>query len=161
MRKSLFIISLLFCCATFAQKRVNGGSNYKIEQASPIVTNIIGWSYNSSVEKWTGCYNAIAMFSLQRSKDPDKIQTLTDKMMSVCENTISIQIKKVAYKDQYFYLFYKRYWAGAYRYPHIKKDWYHWNDGDLYVLEEDEYKKLYNLDSNITNLNIHRGHSKI
>lgn len=143
-------ILLLLVCPANAQPRVDGQQQFKVLKSSAIVTNIVGWAYDESSEKWAGYYNAID--DVYRGNNKVPIRMTTDNL-SCCDNIVSLQFKKVAYRDSIYYALIKVYWHSGFEYPSIIEGWYRIKNRKVILYEPEEYRKLFNLSSEITTLN--------
>ena len=56
-----------------AQERVDKFKTVKIKKASPIVSNIVGWDYDYTAEKWCGYYNCIINVNRGNNKIPKRV----------------------------------------------------------------------------------------
>lgn len=149
-KELLFSLLVLMACQVYAQPRVDGQQQFKILKSSAIVTNIVGWAYDESSEKWAGYYNAID--DVYRGNNKVPIRMTTDNL-SCCNNIVSLQFKKVAYKESIYYALIKVYWHSGFEYPSIVKGWYRIKKREVILYEPDEYRKLFDLDNEITTLN--------
>lgn len=60
MRNIILIILTMWHTCSFAQPRRNGTDMPpKLIQSSPVVSNFVGWAYDSYKQRWSGYYNAI------------------------------------------------------------------------------------------------------
>lgn len=133
-----------------SQPRTEGGTSAQVVKTSPVITNFVGWYYNSEHQKWCGSYNVIGGGTYKNSKTPRR---LTAGDLAVYDdNIISMQFKKVKFDGEYYYLLLAPYWKGKYRYPTIEVDWYWKKVTNVYVFTEGEYNKLKNLQEGITKL---------
>lgn len=143
------IACLFFSIVTYSQPRVDGNLQFKVLKTSPLITNIVGWAYDKGKGKWAGYYNTIWEVYKGNNKTPIKT---TAHNMSFNENVVSLQVKKISYKDKIYYALIKIYWTGGYTYPSIMEDWYKLQQRDIYIYEPEEYEKFFSLDTNITNI---------
>lgn len=141
------VTCLLYLSNVIAQPRVDGGTSAKVVKSSPVVSNFVGWVYDRTNEKWSGYYNCICGFYKNNNKVP---QRLPPDDMALFNNMISLQIKKVNFEGEDYYLLLVPFYAGKYRYPAIEEDWYSKKITDAYVFTKDEYNKLMDLDENLT-----------
>ena len=146
----LFTISVFVCFfvvpKTLAQPRVDGGTSAKVVKSSPIVSNIVGWAYDNTCEKWCGYYNTIFGKFRNNNRTPRR---MVPNDMAVFDNVISLQMKKVCYEGDTYYLLLSASYVGKYKYPAIEEDWYCKKVTDVYLLSSEEYSKLKNLLSQI------------
>lgn len=155
MRKNLFLFvtSVLVCfiaqLKSFAQPRVDGGTNAKVIKSSPVVGNFIGWAYDETAEKWCGYYNTLYGKFRNNNKTPRR---MVQDDMAFFDNIISLQIKKVKYEGETYYLLLSPSYVGRYEYPSIEEGWYSKKVTDMYILSSEEYAKLKNLGTGITTI---------
>lgn len=134
-----------------AQPRVDGQQQFKVLKSSPIVTNIVGWAYDKSENKWAGYHNTIdPVYKRGNNKVPLRTNA---EHMSVCKNIVSLQTKKISYKDTIYYAIVEIYWHSGFDYPHIYEDFYKYKNRAIYLFDLEEYSKLNNLDDQVTVLN--------
>lgn len=137
----------LYTLLLIAQPREDGGVTAKIVASSPVVTNIVGWEYDLSHQKWAGYYNTLKnSYKNNNNKTPIKISA---SEMSNCYNVISLQVKKVLFEDETYFILYYPFYAGAWRYPSIHQDWFYGKVTNLFVITEEEFDRLRELDEGI------------
>ena len=148
-----YIISFLVAFTMhplYGQPRVDGQQQFKVLKSSPIVTNIVGWAYDTSKNKWAGYYNTIDPVYKGNNKVPIKT---TSKNMSTCRNIVSLQTKKLIYKDSTYYAIVEVYWHSGFDYPSIYEGFYFYKNRAIYIFDSKEYAKLQNLDNQVSTLN--------
>ena len=150
-KELLFCLLVLLVCPVNAQPRVDGQQQFKILKSSAIVTNIVGWAFDKSEDKWAGYYNTIDP-TYKRGNNKVAIRT-TAQHMSVCKNIVSLQTKKLSYKDTIYYAIVEVYWHSGFDYPSIYEGFYKYKNRAIYLFDSEEYSKLYNLDNQVTILN--------
>ena len=141
------IACLFYVSSVIAQPRVDGGTNAKVVKSSTVVSDFVGWAYDGTNEKWSGYYNCICGFYKNNNKVPKR---LPPDDMALFNNMLSLQIKKVNFEGEDYYLLLVPFYAGKYRYPTIEEDWYSKKITDVYVFTKDEYDKLMNLNETLT-----------
>ena len=141
------IACLFYVSSVIAQPRVDGGTSAKVVKSSSVVSNFVGWAYDGTNEKWSGYYNCICGFYKNNNKVPKR---LPPDDMALFNNMLSLQIKKVNFEDENYFLLLVPFYAGKYRYPAIEEDWYSKKVTDVYVFTEDEYNKLKSLNDSLT-----------
>ena len=147
----LFSLLVLLACPVNAQPRVDGQQQFKVLKSSAIVTNIVGWAYDESENKWAGYYNTIdPVYKRGNNKVP--IRT-TAEHMSICRNIVSLQTMKISYKDSIYYAIIEVYWHSGFEYPSIYEGFYKYKNRGIYLFDSEEYSKLFNLDDQVTILN--------
>lgn len=153
------LILFFFTCfdIVLAQPRVDGQQKYKVLKSSPVVTNIVGWAYDKGKEKWSGYYNMILDYYKGNNKVPAKPSVHS---MSVNDNIISLQFKKIEYNNSIYYVLIKTFWDGAYHYPALQLDYYEIKERVISVYDTIEYKKLSNLSEQITSVKTIYGQSR-
>lgn len=145
MRKFLFILVInIGSLACFCQPRTNGIDKYKVISQSRPILNPIGWSYSTYDEKWCGCYGICIDDYKRNSKTPRQL-TANDLSGYRDKGIYSLHITKVKADDKYFYLLYHIYWDGEYDYPAIEVGWHYYKSCSVWVMTEEEYRKLSNL----------------
>lgn len=149
----LLVISALACLFPYqkavAQPRVDGGTSAKVIKSSPVVTNFIGWAYDETTEKWCGYYNTLYAKYRNNNKTPRR---MVQDDMAFFDNIVSLQIKKVKYEGETYYLLLSANYVGRYEYPSIEEGWYSKKVTDMYILSSEEYSKLRNLSTGITTI---------
>lgn len=142
-RLYLLLFVILFCSLSgLSQPRVDGQQKFKVLKSSPLVTNIVGWAYDKHKDKWAGYYNTI--WDVYKGNNKVPIKT-TAHNMSFNENIVSLQMKKIEYKNTIYYALIKIIWTGGYSYPSICEDWYKLQERVISVYDSTEYKKFFNL----------------
>ena len=155
MKKKLFVFAIsVFVCfiaqqKTLAQPRVDGGTSAKVIKSSSVVTNFIGWAYDEISEKWCGYYNTLYAKYRNNNKTPGR---MVQDDMAFFNNIVSLQIKKVEYEGETYYLLLSASYVGRYEYPSIEEGWYSKKVTDMYILSSEEYAKLKSLDMGITTI---------
>ena len=147
--RRIFALGLLslYTVLINAQPREDGGVTAKVISSSPVVTSIVGWEYGLSHQKWAGYYNTLKnIYKNNNNKTPIR---LSASEMSGCKNVISLQVKKVEFEDETYFMLYYPFYAGAWRYPSIHQDWFYGKVTNLYVITEDEFDRLRDLDEDI------------
>lgn len=147
-------ILLLLVFPVNAQPRVDGQQKFKVLKSSPVVTNIVGWAYDKHKDKWAGYYNTIWEINKGNNKVP--IRTSAHNM-SFNENIVSLQMKKIEYKNTIYYALIKVFWTGGFYYPTINEDWYKLQEREITVYDSTEYKKFFNLGESITKVKFYCG----
>jgi len=148
----IFAISIFACFivqTTLAQPRIDGGTRAKVIKSSPVVSNFIGWAYDKTSEKWCGYYNTLYSRFRNNNKTPRR---MVPDDMALFDNVVSLQIKKVKYEGETYYLLLSASHVGKYEYPAIEEGWYSKKVTDMYILSSEEYAKLKNLNSGITTI---------
>ena len=149
----LFVISTLACLFAYqkakAQPRVDGGTSVNVIKSSPVVTNFIGWAYDETTEKWCGYYNTLYAKYRNNNKTPRR---MVPDDMAFFDNVVSLQIKKVKYEGETYYLLLSARYEGRYEYPTIEEGWYSKKVTDMYVLSSEEYSKMKSLSTGITTI---------
>lgn len=155
MQKKLtvFVVSIFMCLISqqqiLAQPRVDGGTSAKVIKSSPVVSNFVGWAYDETTEKWCGYYNTL--YSRYRNNNKTPRRMVPDDM-AFFDNVVSLQIKKVKYEGEIYYLLLAANYVGRYEYPSIEEGWYSKKVTDMYVLSSEEYAKLKGLSAGITTI---------
>ena len=140
----LDILFLLFVsvCA-FSQKREDGSFSMKVREESPLLTNIVGWGYDNTNEKWAGHYNVILpVFKGNNNKIPARVNP---HKMDTYDNIINLQIKSVLCNDSLFYFLYQRFWRGYWNYPALQIDWRTVKETAIFILTVEEFNKMKDL----------------
>ena len=132
-------------------ERIDKPYYYKIIQSSPIITNIVGWSYDSSNEKWAGYYNALIGIYRENNKKP--IRASLDQLGGY-EDISSMQFKKITYNETPYYLLYIKKWEMWYSYPSIYRGRNNYEDYSIFVFTEEEYNKIWDLKDGINKIKI-------
>ena len=149
-RLFIFVISVLVCFVaqhkTLAQPRIDGGTKAQIIKSSPIVTNFVGWAYDTNYNKWAGYYNAICPSYRNNNKVPKK---LSPESMSYDDNIISLQTKKIKFEGDIYYLILAPYYKGGFLYPEIQEEWIHGKEIEMFVFTSSEFEKLKNIHDGI------------
>lgn len=149
IRFALMLASITANQAIIAQPRVDGGTSAKVIKSSPVVSNFIGWAYDETAEKWCGYYNTIFGKFRNNNRTPRR---MVPEDMAVFDNVVSLQVKKVIYGGDTYYLLLSAYYKGKYKYPTIEEDWYCKKVTNIYLLTEDEYAKLKDLKPGINTI---------
>lgn len=143
MRNILLFMTIAFATNVFGQARVDGQRKYTVLASSPVVTNFVGWAYDSSKEKWAGYYNTI--WDRYRGNNKTPIRTSAANL-SGNHNIISLQVKKVQYHETIYYAIIYTSWTGYYDYPSICEGWHPYKQHQLLVFDEKDYMKIFSLD---------------
>lgn len=142
MRDLFVLFTIAFVTHVFGQARVDGQRKYTVTASSPVVTNFVGWSYDSSKEKWAGYYNTI--WDSYRGNNKAPIRTSASNMAKH-DNIVSMQVTKILYQDNVYYAMIYTSWTGYYDYPTIMEGWHPYKHHCLYVYDENEYMKVFTL----------------
>ena len=142
MRNLFILFTLSVTINLFGQARIDGQRRFTEIASSPVVTNFVGWAYDSSKEKWAGYYNTI--WSSYKGNNKKPIRT-TAANMSRHDNIVSLQVKKIKYQDSIFFAIIYTSWTGYYDYPTLMEGWHSFKQHCLLVYEEEEYKKILNV----------------
>lgn len=126
----------------FGQTRVDGQREYTILASSPVVSKFVGWSYDSSKEKWAGYYNTLWDTYRGNNKVPTRTSAAN---MSKHDNIVSLQVKKILYKEHVFYAIIYTSWTGYFDYPTLMEGWHPYKHHRLLVFDEIEYMKVFSL----------------
>lgn len=97
MRFKLFSLFLLVSFLCYSQERKDGDfGSYTIKQAqSPLVTNIVGWSYDESFKKWAG-YKNLIMNKYKSGNNKTPLQaSMYDMGDYSLDNILSMKFKSV------------------------------------------------------------------
>ena len=140
----LIILMIAPLIKTFAQERTNR-VKLSFDTSSGIITNATGWAYNSPKGEWLDYKNVIS--SSPQYKNALKSLQGSYMMSKEKQNFIKIQTKTVTHLDSTYYILLVHKWAGRYKYPAIKEDWYSYKRIAGYIFNRAEYNKLINLDS--------------
>lgn len=144
---TILYVLVLFSLAINAQKRVDGDFAFKIKASSVLVSNIIGWAYDKTNDKWAGYYNVIMdHYNGKNNKTPSRIEV---RKCFGCANITSLQIKEISCNNQTYYFLYEKGWAGYYEYPALRIDWKTSRNTEIYILEESDYLKMKNLEKGV------------
>lgn len=142
MRNIFLFMAMAFAINLFGQARVDGQRKYTVLASSPIVTNFVGWAYDSSKEKWAGYYNTI--WDSNRGNNKNPIRTSATNM-SHNHNIVSLQVKKVQYHETIYYAIIYTSWTGYYDYPSIYEGWHPYKHHQLLMFDENDYMKIFSL----------------
>lgn len=148
----LLIITIILSLTTgisFSQDRINR-EKLHFNKKSDIILKSTGWSYNSSLGEWIDYTNVIC--GDKDFKDKYKVLQGPYMMSQTSQNFISIQTKTISFNSVNYYAIIVESWDGSYEYPNIKQDWYFFKETCAYIFTENEYRKLYLIDSNIVEL---------
>ena len=144
IRKIFLIINIIISLEGVCQPRNNGRDKYSIICQSEAILNPIGWSYSTYDEKWCGYYGICLGEYKRNSKTPRQL-TANDLSGYGDKGIYSLHITKVKADDRCFYLLYHIYWDGEYDYPTIEVGWHYYKSCSVWVITEEEYRKLSNL----------------
>lgn len=146
MARKIFLLLtiIIFSLEGACQPRTNGKDKYSIICQSEAILKPVGWSYSNYDEKWCGCYGICLGEYKRNSKTPRQL-TANDLSGYGDKSVYSLHIAKVKADDRYFYLLYHVYWDGEYDYPAIEVGWHYYKSCSVWVITEEEYRKLSNL----------------
>ena len=140
------IACLFYVCSVIAQPRIDGGTKAQVVKSSPVVTNFVGWAYDTNYNKWAGYYNAICPSYKGNNKIPKK---LSPRSMSYDSNIISLQTKKIKFEGDYYYIILSPYYRGGFLYPEIQEEWIHGKEVEMFVFTVEEFNKLRDIKDGI------------
>lgn len=144
MKNILLIILTILCTSTFAQPRVNRTDIHtKLIKSSPVVSNFVGWAYDSHKQRWSGYYNAIINEYNNNSKIPKRLSASTLAKKTIFEgisNIADIQTKKIFFENKTYYLFLVKEWLCYYDYPELQIGYHFRNFTYVYATTDDEYE---------------------
>lgn len=158
--RTIIILSLFltYYSQSFGQERINR-KKLSFEKNSEIMTEAIGYSYNSTLGEWIDYENIISnekdyknrYNSLQSNwnKKRYKSSVYEDIMSEVDQNFISIQTKTIFFNETIYYILTVEKWDGRFEYPKIRADWYRFKQTIGYIFTEAEFKKLDKFDKSI------------
>lgn len=137
-----------------AQPRIDGNFSTKVKEESPLLTNIVGWGYDKTNEKWAGHYNVIIpVFKGNNNIKPARINP---RNRDTYDNIINLQMKSVLCNDSVFYFLYHRFWRGSWDYPALQIDWRTSKETAIYILTSEEFSKMKNLQMGENIINIYK-----
>lgn len=160
MKNILLIILTMLCACTFAQPRVNGTDIHtKLIKSSPVVSNFVGWAYDSYKQRWSGYYNAIINEYNNNSKTPKRLSASTLAKKTIFEgisNIADIQTKKYFFENKTYYLFLVKEWLCYYDYPELQIGYHFRNFTYVYATTDDEYNKIHTISDSINRIAIYK-----
>ena len=142
MRNLFLFMAIALSTNLLGQARVDGQRKYTVLASSPVVTNFVGWTYDSSKEKWAGYYNTIWDSNKGNNKTPIRTSATN---MSHNHNIVSLQVKKIQYHETIYYTIIYTSWTGYYDYPSICEGWHPYKIHQLLVFDEKNYMKIFSL----------------
>lgn len=142
LKSCLTVLTIAVSINVLGQARVDNQRKYTVLASSPVVTNFVGWSYDSSKEKWAGYYNTI--WDSYRGNNKTPIRTSAANMAKQ-NNIVSLQVKKISYQENVYYAIIYTSWTGYYDYPSISEGWHPYKHHCLLVYDVNEYMKLFSL----------------
>lgn len=150
----LFIIALMPLILS-AQPRVNGKGPIKIEKVSQTITDPAGWIFDKyESQKWCGYYGLL--WANYRNNDKKPIQTsvankahLDEPDVMQLRNISTIQMKRAKIDTTVVYLLYFSSWYVEFDYEYIRESPHYHKQYEVYLLSEDTYNMLWNLDTGI------------
>ncbi|AWH86169.1 hypothetical protein HYN59_14095 [Flavobacterium album] len=145
MRKIIMMLSFALCTVAInAQERIDR-PDLKFEKSSQVLTEATGWIYNKSSGKWMENLNTITT-----DKPYSDSKRAIEYMRSRSSSTFNkLQIKTITYNNTPYYILVMERWAGSYKYPSIQKDWQTGIRNYAYIISEEEYNKLRNIQNSI------------
>lgn len=156
MKKTVLLLMGLIPLFLFAQPRVDGDKPLVISKTSQVISNPIGWSYDDITKKWCGYIGVIYDEYKNNNKKPiaPSISGISDYFFKSTNNhsVLSMQMKETKIDTITCYLLYvQRYWI-EWDYPAIQRGRHNYKEFAIYVLPEEEYNKLWDLDTIVTKL---------
>ena len=151
----IIFISFISSITSYSQPRVNNSTTFSTISQSKIISNPVGWSFDTHSEKWCGYYGLCNSTYERNSVTPKK---LTSNTLSGFNDRgiYSLQTKKIKTDDDnIFYLLYHIYWDGEYDYPAIEVGWRVYKTCKVWLITEDEYKKLINPEIGINTISMY------
>jgi hypothetical protein len=152
MKRIVIILMALMPLVLAAQQREKGKAPLKIEKTSQTITNPPGWLFDS--QRWLGWYGML--WAEYRNNDnklakPTRAEQATQGEMSGQQRQItSMQIKQTRIDTTKVYLLYISNDFVEYDYPYIRKSPHYYKHYCVYILSENAYNMLWNLDAGIT-----------
>jgi len=150
MKTSKIILMTLIMCFiyvfSYSQERVNRKKLSFLDK-SDIITNAVGWSYNSTLGEWVDYQNVISTDKNYKTK---WLSLQGSYMMSrLDQNFISIQTKTIMIDTLKYYVLMVEKWVGSYEYPSIQENWREYKKMFGYVFSENEFNKLLNFNDEV------------
>lgn len=156
MKRVVLFMVVLMPLVLAAQPRTDQNKPVKIERASQLMSNPVGWAFDTEHQKWSGYYGLIwphyrnnnnktpIWSSLWERSDWNELTTFP------FVNIISMQVKKTKIDTIPAYLLYVQFWTYYYDYPTLEVGRHDVKETDIFIMTADEYAKLWSLDTNIT-----------
>ena len=159
MKKSLLILISLVPLMLVGQPRVDKDIPLQIIKSSQIITNPVGWAFDEpETKKWCGYYGVILPEYRNNNKKPIGINVskIPSAYLEEEENNsvLSMQIKKTVFDSTTYYLLYIQNYYVEWDYPYIHSGRHNYKQTIIYVLDSDNYNKLWHLDTSSTIIDI-------
>lgn len=147
---TLFMLTLAYfsISTSLAQPRVSVARKpLRIEKVSQIISNPVGWCYWG--ENWCGWYGGILPDYKNNHITPK--WPSSQRLADYCgDPVISMQMKKSKIDTIPVYLLYIGTWSYYYDYPAIKVGRHNFKYTEVFLMSQESYDMLWNLDTGIT-----------
>lgn len=162
MKNFFIFIFTFFPLILLAQPRENGKGPIKIEKVSQIISKPTAWCYDKwTSHKWCGWKSVI--WAEYRNNDKTPKDASVAQMGDSQEddqyyndggprNIISLQVKQTKIDTVKFYILYLQSWYFYFDYPYLRKGIHYKRATHMYLLSEQEYQKLWNLEIGINTI---------
>lgn len=143
MKRFIIIaISFLIAIVSNAQDRVDGEIR-SFSFKSEVITEFMGWEYNTIKEKWVGNLSCISKIDYANGEypAPEYGKSVPDKDR---KNLQSVQTLKYENDGETYYIVDITFNGGYYRYPTIKEDWVTVLTHYSYILNNYDYQRFIN-----------------
>ena len=155
MRRLLLTLLLILAHVCYAQERQDGikGSYKILPKQSQIITTMVGWAYDNSYEKWAG-YKNLIMGEYKRGNNKTPIMPSIEELSEGLDNILSFKFKSVTVNGSHYNALYVISWNHYYDYPRIYEGRHNYKTTEVFLFNDEEYMKLFNLDEGINKISI-------